>query len=195
MYSVKEIFYSLQGEGMRAGDPSVFVRFAGCNLRCTREVHGFDCDTDFAQGQRMTLACLLSGIVEVAGPCRWVVLTGGEPLLQIDRALLDALRAVGYSVALETNGTLKVPPGFDWVAVSPKPNTELVQDRADEVRCVVSAGMPLPSPGIEALHMLLSPAFEGQEMVKENVEHCVRLCLEHPTWRLSLQQHKLMGIR
>ncbi len=204
-YSVNEVFYSLQGEGYRAGYPSVFLRFAGCNLQCRREVEGFDCDTDFSGGRKMTAEEVVAAVDRAAGAAKRegmvVILTGGEPTLQLDRPLCDALHAAGYAVAVETNGTNEIESGLvDFISCSPKTAEHTLRVGAggsvDELRYVRHAGQALPKPALVADHHFISPAFEPDGTVKrETLEWCVNLCKENPTWRLSLQLHKLLGVR
>ncbi len=207
-YAVKEIFLTLQGEGMQAGRPAVFCRFAGCNLWSGLErdravsVCRF-CDTDFVGldgpgGGRFADAADLSGAIEAAwrgGTAhRLVVLTGGEPLLQVDDALVTALHDKGFEVAVETNGTLPAPPGLDWVCVSPKAGTTLAQRHGDECKLV------FPQPGAPPLlyehlafrHFLLQP-MDGADVLT-NTKAAIAYCLEHPKWRLSVQTHKALGL-
>ena len=217
MYTVKELFPTLQGEGAHAGRAAVFCRFAGCNLWSGREedrataVCQF-CDTDFvgsdgAGGGKFETASLLADTIEEvwnstsAGPQqRYVVFTGGEPLLQLDTALIDALHAKGFTVAIETNGTIKVPKGVDWVCVSPKAGSELIVLQADEIKVVI------PQVGHNPLETLLArfekmdyrnrflQAMDGPDP-HENPALAVRLCQKRPLWRLSVQAHKMIGIR
>ncbi len=210
MYSVKEIFYTLQGEGANAGTPAVFCRFAGCNLWSGREADRASavcrfCDTDFVGtdapgGGRFASAAALAQAVEDAWPSserrgRLVVCTGGEPLLQLDDALVAALHARGFRVALETNGTLPAPEGIDWVCVSPKAGAPLALARGDELKLVY------PQPGaeperyaqLEFAHFFLQP-MDGPART-QNTAAAVAYCLAHPGWRLSLQTHKVLGIR
>jgi 7-carboxy-7-deazaguanine synthase len=208
-YAVKEIFYTLQGEGAQAGRAAVFCRFAGCNLWSGREedraaaVCRF-CDTDFvgvdgAGGGRFATAEELAAAVrdtwraEAAGK-RFVVCTGGEPLLQIDAELLDALHAHGFEIAVETNGTIAAPEGLDWICVSPKAGAELVQRSGDELKLVFPQQGITPEQfeGLEFRHFFVQP-MDGAELAA-NTERAVRFCMEHPKWRLSLQTHKLVGI-
>ena len=207
-YAVKEIFLTLQGEGGQAGRPAVFCRFAGCNLWSGREqdraaaVCNF-CDTDFVGldgpgGGRFADAEALAGAVEAAwrgGPAdRLVVLTGGEPLLQLDGALIDALHGRGFSLALETNGTLPVPPGVDWICVSPKAQAPVVQTAGHELKLVYpQPGVdPARFEGLQFERFLLQP-MDGPRRA-ENTEAAIAYCLAHPRWRLSVQTHKYLGI-
>jgi len=217
MYTVKELFPTLQGEGAHAGRAAVFCRFAGCNLWSGREedrataVWQF-CDTDFVGsdgfgGGKFETAATLADAIELswrstsAGPQqRYVVFTGGEPLLQLDDELITALHQKGFEVAIETNGTLKVPKGIDWVCVSPKAGSELIVLQADELKLVI------PQNDQQQLEKLMA-RFEGMDYrnrflqpmdgpsLKSNTELAVSLCQKRPLWRLSLQSHKLIGIR
>jgi len=207
-YAVKEIFLTLQGEGGQAGRPAVFCRFAGCNLWSGREadragaVCNF-CDTDFVGmdgpgGGRFASAEDLARAVEAAwqgGPDnRLVVLTGGEPLLQLDAALVEALHARGFSLALETNGTLPAPEGVDWICVSPKADAPVVQTAGQELKLVY------PQPGVDpaSFETLDFERFALQPMdgpsLAENTAAAIAYCLAHPRWRLSVQTHKHLGI-
>jgi 7-carboxy-7-deazaguanine synthase len=209
-YAVKEIFYTLQGEGMNAGRPAVFCRFAGCNLWSGREedragaVCRF-CDTDFVgtdgtAGGKYPDAPALAARVAAhwpagAGGRRLVVLTGGEPLLQVDAPLLAALHAQGFETAVETNGTLAVPAGIDWICVSPKAGAPVVQTRGDELKLVYPQAA-LPPAAVEDLafdHFLLQP-MDGPDR-ERNVAAALDYCRAHPRWRLSLQLHKILGVR
>mgnify|MGYP001588095394 CR=1 FL=1 len=195
-YTVNEIFYSLQGEGLRVGTANVFVRFAACNLTCKMETHGFDCDTEFSNGRPFTLNELLVEMEWLGGACRATVLTGGEPLLQVDEELLRALRAHGWYIALETNGSKPVPPGVDWITCSPKVAEHAVRvAHAQEVKYVRHAGQALPKPQCEAEHYLLSPAFTPTGMDREALNWCIQQVKENPKWRLSVQQHKFWSVR
>jgi 7-carboxy-7-deazaguanine synthase (Cx14CxxC type) len=208
-YSVKEIFLTLQGEGAQTGRPAVFCRFAGCNLWSGREQDRAGaqcrfCDTDFVGtdgtrgGSYGSASELVDAIEREWGDgrdARFVVLTGGEPLLQIDRALVDALHSGGFSVAVETNGTIEAPAGLDWICVSPKAGTELRIRRGNELKLVY----PQPGAPPEAFAGLAFDHFSLQPMdgpaVAENTAEAVKYCLAHPRWRLSLQTHKALGIR
>lgn len=211
-YRVKEIFYTLQGEGARAGRPAVFCRFSGCNLWSGQERHRARavcrfCDTDFVGtdgpgGGRFASPDQLADAVEAAWPAgpagaagrRYVVCTGGEPLLQLDGPLIDALHDRGFEVAIETNGTRPVPAGVDWVCVSPKAGAPLVVSAGDELKLVYpQAGLaPEEVEALDFSHFFVQP-MDGPDRVA-NTDAAVRYCLDHPTWRLSLQTHKLIGI-
>jgi 7-carboxy-7-deazaguanine synthase (Cx14CxxC type) len=209
-YQVKEIFYTLQGEGAHAGRPAVFCRFAGCNLWSGREPDRASavcrfCDTDFVGldgtlGGKFQGADALAGRIEAQWPAgdsahRFVVMTGGEPLLQVDRALIDALHARGFQVAVETNGTIAAPEGIDWICVSPKAGAPWVQREGHELKVV------WPQPALDwaeletarFTHRYLQPMDNAQR--QENLDACIALCLAQPAWRLSLQTHKITGIR
>jgi 7-carboxy-7-deazaguanine synthase len=207
-YAVKEIFLTLQGEGGQAGKPAVFCRFSGCNLWSGREqdrataVCTF-CDTDFVGmdgegGGRFATPDDLARAVEAAwigGPDeRLVVLTGGEPLLQVDEALADALHALGFSIALETNGTLPAPAGIDWVCVSPKADAAVVQTHGQELKLVYpQAGVdPAAFEQLDFERFLLQP-MDGPDRAA-NTRAAIAYCLAHPRWRLSVQTHKYLGI-
>ena len=209
-YQVKEIFYTLQGEGANAGRPAVFCRFAGCNLWSGREVDRAEatcrfCDTDFVGtdgtlGGKFTSAEALAQTVAALWPTdlhdhRFVVLTGGEPLLQVDAALVAALHAQGFRIAVETNGTIAAPEGIDWLCVSPKAGADWVQREGQELKVV------WPQPGFEWAeleaarfsHRYLQP-MDGP-LRAQNTQASIALCLARPAWRLSLQTHKITGIR
>jgi 7-carboxy-7-deazaguanine synthase len=195
-YRVNEIFYSLQGEGVRAGTPNLFLRFSRCNLECRVETHGFDCDTEFESGRSMTLPEIVAEMRELSSACRWVILTGGEPALQVDLELIGTLHAEGYSLAIETNGSVELPPGIDWITVSPKVAEHAIrQRRAHEVKYVRGYGQAIPKTVVEAEHYLISPAFDGANVDRRTLDWCIRLCRENPPWRLSVQQHKLWSVR
>ena len=184
---VNEIFYSLQGEGWWTGTPAVFVRLAGCNLRCPF------CDTDFSRSVPMSLDHVLAEVTRLAGECRHVVVTGGEPSLQINEAFVRAFHEVGFILHLETNGTRPLPEGIDWVTLSPKedwqPLGTVVLEKADELKLVFT--------GQDADRWLSFPAdhYFLQPCSGKNTKEVVRYVLDHPRWRLSLQTHKLLDIR
>ncbi|MFP3943135.1 MAG: 7-carboxy-7-deazaguanine synthase [Alphaproteobacteria bacterium] len=210
VYSVKEIYYTLQGEGVQAGRPAVFLRFAGCNLWSGREqdrekaVCQF-CDTEFRGtdgpgGGRFREPGALAEAVAARWPGRarrpgaLVVCTGGEPLLQLDAPLIRALHEAGFEVAVETNGTIRAPEGLDWICVSPKAGAPLVQRSGDELKLVYPQPDCPPErfEGLDFRHFLLQP-MDGPER-EANTKAAVRYCLERPLWKLSLQTHKLLGL-
>jgi 7-carboxy-7-deazaguanine synthase (Cx14CxxC type) len=208
-YAVKELFYTLQGEGAQTGRAAVFCRFAGCNLWTGREEDRADavctfCDTDFVGtdgeggGKFATAAALADAVLAAwppgAGGTPYVVCTGGEPLLQLDAPLVDALHQRGIAVAVETNGTQQAPPGLDWICVSPKAEAPVVLTAGNELKLVYPQPQALPE-GFEHLafdlyylHPMDGPRREA------NTEAAVRYCLAHPRWKMSLQTHKLLGI-
>lgn len=208
-YAVKEIFFSLQGEGAQAGRPAVFCRFSGCNLWSGREADRAEaacrfCDTEFvgttgAGGGRFADAEALAAAVTAAWPqsldaAPYVICTGGEPLLQLDADAVAALRAAGFAVAIETNGTLPAPAGIDWICVSPKAGTLLRQSEGHELKLVFpQAGAPpeLYEP-LTFTHFFLQP-MDGPER-QRNTALAAAYCLRRPRWRLSLQTHKLLGL-
>ncbi|HUF56781.1 MAG TPA: 7-carboxy-7-deazaguanine synthase [Thermohalobaculum sp.] len=208
-YAVKEIFYTLQGEGAQAGRPAVFCRFAGCNLWSGLErdrataVCDF-CDTDFvgtdgtAGGKYRTAEALSARIAEHWPPGasgRFVVMTGGEPLLQLDAALIDALHAEEFEIAVETNGTLRAPDGIDWLCVSPKAGAPLAQRTGDELKLVFPqpGAMPDRFADLAFRRRFLQP-MDGPELAA-NTEAAIAYCKADPRWRLSVQTHKVLGIR
>jgi 7-carboxy-7-deazaguanine synthase len=195
-YLVNEIFYSLQGEGVRAGTPNFFLRLAKCNLACKVETHGFDCDTEFESGRWMTLPEIVEELRQLSEICDWIVLTGGEPALQVDREMIDALHAAGYRLAIETNGSVELPEGLDWITVSPKVAEHAIrQKKAQEVKYLRGYGQAIPRTVVAAEHYLISPAFEGDRLDPRVLDWCIRLCRENPPWRLSVQQHKMWKVR
>ncbi len=209
MYTVREIFYTLQGEGAQAGRPAVFCRFSGCNLWTGREADRDSatcrfCDTEFVgvgpDGGRFASASDLAAAIRAAwqgnGSGRpLVVCTGGEPLLQLDRAAVDALHAAGFEVAVETNGTCLPPPGIDWTCVSPKASAETVLTRGEELKLVYpqDGAPPERYAGWDFRHFFLQP-MDGPDLAA-NTRAAVEYCLRHPQWRLSLQTHKMLGLR
>lgn len=208
-YAVKEIFLTLQGEGAHAGRTAVFCRFSGCNLWTGREqdrataVCRF-CDTDFVGtdgtlGGRYANAGDLAAAIAAQwqGPHnhRYTVLTGGEPLLQVDAALIDALHAYGFTIAIETNGTIAPPPGLDWICVSPKAGSELVIRKGHELKLVYPQADNTPEDfaGLEFERFSLQP-MDGPD-IAQSTQAAIAYCLRHPQWRLSVQTHKTLGIR
>ena len=206
-YAVKEIFYTLQGEGANSGRPAVFCRFAGCNLWTGREADRAEatckfCDTDFfgtdgPGGGKFADAESLAAAVAAQWPgggSPFVVCTGGEPLLQLDVPLLEALHRRGLEVAVETNGTIAPPPGIDWLCLSPKADSEVVISEGDELKLVFpqERGAPERYRHLSFSHFFLQP-MDGPDRDR-NTRLALEYCLEHPEWRLSLQTHKILGI-
>lgn len=198
-YQINEIFFSIQGEGKRSGTVNVFVRFSGCNLKCAAddEFSGFNCDTEFTSGQPYNLEELIAAIRYIdKSDCKNVILTGGEPSLQIDQELIDRLKTEHYYIAIETNGMKSLPAGIDWVCVSPKSAAHTLHLlTADELKYVRSSGHGIPRPTISAKHYLISPAFDDHKLSRENLDHCIQLVKDHPTWELSIQLHNFLGVR
>lgn len=227
---VSEIFYSLQGEGARAGEASIFIRLQGCSAKhaCTRS--GVACDTEFESGKEMTLTEVLlaaaeamgratqgEGVRDVPSQGLWIIWTGGEPLDQLTPEVVYELSKLGYKQAIETSGIKKLDPEIakflDHIVVSPKVAEHILMKNfdhltikgtsdafvdsihVDELRYVRHAGQPgLPQPSLKAKYYYLSPHSDGGEINKENMAHCIKLCLENPQWRLSVQQHKLWRV-
>jgi 7-carboxy-7-deazaguanine synthase (Cx14CxxC type) len=210
-YAVKEIFYTLQGEGAQTGRAAVFCRFAGCNLWSGREQDRASavckfCDTDFvgvnsSDGGAFNSAEELANRINATWKStsstakKYVVCTGGEPLLQLDRALIDALHARDFEVAVESNGTIAAPSGIDWLCVSPKAGAKLIQTSGDELKLVFpqAEAMPESYTDLDFRNFFLQP-MDGPEQ-QSNTAHALRYCMDHPIWRLSLQTHKIVGIR
>jgi len=212
-YAVKEMFYTLQGEGAQAGRASVFCRFAGCNLWSGREQDRSSavctfCDTDFVGtdgqgGGKFSTADDLAATIASKWPESgnsgvpgkpYVVCTGGEPLLQLDKALIDALHARGFEIAVETNGTQPAPEGLDWICVSPKADSEIVLTKGHELKLVYpqSAAPPERFAGLDFEHFFLQPM--DSILKADNTRTAVAYCMAHPQWRLSVQMHKVIGI-
>ncbi|MXV45068.1 7-carboxy-7-deazaguanine synthase [Saccharibacter sp. 17.LH.SD] len=210
-YAVKEMFATLQGEGAQSGRAAIFCRFTGCNLWSGREqdraqAHCTFCDTDFigtngpGGGRFATpedLASALQSHWQQAtkhDQHRYVVFTGGEPLLQLDSSLIKAVKALGFTIAVETNGTLPAPPGIDWICVSPKPGMKIVQTHGDELKLVYPQQKLPPSlfTSMDFTHFWLQPLDDAEQL--KHTQQAVHYCQSHPQWRLSLQTHKLIGI-
>jgi 7-carboxy-7-deazaguanine synthase (Cx14CxxC type) len=208
-YSIKEIFYTLQGEGAHAGRPAVFCRFSGCNLWSGREIDRATaicqfCDTDFVGadgvlGGKFATAAALAERINALWPLthaasKYVVFTGGEPLLQLDLLLIDQMHLLGFTIAIETNGTLPVPPGVDWICVSPKVGAQLVVARGNELKVVIPQILQTLS-NYEHLvfdHFFVQP-MDGPRLA-QNTQLAIDTCKRNPKWRLSLQTHKLLQI-
>jgi 7-carboxy-7-deazaguanine synthase len=208
-YSIKEIFYTLQGEGAHAGRPAVFCRFAGCNLWTGRESDRASavcqfCDTDFVgtdgeRGGKFATPQALAALIDSLWPAthsasKYVVFTGGEPLLQLDAALIDAMHAVGFTIAIETNGTIAVPAGVDWICVSPKVGSTLVVSKGSELKVVIpQANQDLATyEQLDFEHFFVQP-MDGP-LAAFNTTLAIDTCKRNPKWKLSLQTHKLLNI-
>jgi len=197
-YRVNEVFYSVQGEGRRAGTPMVFVRFSDCNLRCSWKNAGFDCDTEFVSGREMSLAEIEEFATRLNVKKGWMLLTGGEPGLQLDGQFIKYMKDAGWLLAIETNGTVKLPDGLDWICVSPKSAEHTLRQRvANELKYVRHYGMSVPEPVVVAEHYLLSPAFQSDGSVRrEDLEWCIDLVKQNPErWSLAIQYHKYLRVR
>jgi len=189
---VNEIFYSLQGEGARKGSANIFVRFAHCNLEC-----GF-CDTEFESFRELTVEELFGECKHF--PCKNIVFTGGEPLLQLAAEIVKAFKSFGYYLAVETNGTIAPPKGIDWITVSPKVAEHVLarnfeKVRISELKYVRNKSQGIPHPKVKADHYYLSPEFDGDYPNAENIKHCIELVKKNPEWKLTIQEHKLLKIR
>ena len=210
-YTVREIYFTLQGEGAWTGRPAVFLRFAGCNLWSGREEHRETavcrfCDTEFVGtegpggGKFSTAAALAAAARQFwpadAGGAPYVVCTGGEPLLQLDGTLVDALHTAGFEIGVETNGTVTAPDGIDWLCVSPKAAAPVVQRSGNELKLVYPQVEPEAHPeefaDLPFEHFYLQP-LDGPDL-DENTRRAIQYCLEHPRWKLSVQTHKVLGI-
>lgn len=211
-YSVKEIYYTLQGEGAQTGRPAVFLRFAGCNLWSGREEHRHSavcrfCDTDFVGtdgpgGGKFATPRDLAAAVAAHWPSSaidatpYVVCTGGEPLLQLDAGAIEAIHDAGFEIGVESNGTLAAPDGIDWLCISPKANAGLVQKSGDELKLVYpqaeNEAHPAHFSGLEFQHFFLQP--KDCADVEKNTRLAIQYCLAFPRWRLSIQTHKFLGI-
>ena len=194
MYKVNEIFYSLQGEGRWMGRPAVFVRMSGCNLNCPF------CDTDFRGYREMSADDILSKCLEEGGECRFIVLTGGEPSLQVDEQLIATLHQAGYYLSMETNGTHAVPEGIDWVTCSPKVDFteggEPVVKQVDELKLIFDGEHQISDHGIACTFRYLQPCDVGNDSRNYLIlNECIKYIKAHPEWQLSVQMHKIVGIR
>ena len=213
-YMINEVFVSLQGEGVRAGTSNIFVRFSGCNMKCDIEASplspgGFSCDTEFQSGRKVDFKKLDEWIHEQLVISKainpyWMILTGGEPGLQIDEEFCGYYHDLGYKLAIETNGTIDIAGnlghrnrvGVDWITLSPKVAEHAVKCLvADELKYVRGYRQGIPKPSAKADYYLISPAFDGMEVHPKTLEWCYQLCMENPQWRLSVQQHKQWRVR
>ena len=194
MYKVNEIFYSLQGEGRWMGRPAVFVRMSGCNLKCPF------CDTDFRGYSEMSADDILSRCLEEGGECRFIVLTGGEPSLQVDEQLISTLHQAGYYLSMEPNGTHAIPEGIDWVTCSPKVDFieggEPAVKQVDELKLIFDGEHQISDHGIACTFRYLQPCDVGNDSRNYLIlNECIKYIKAHPEWQLSVQMHKIVGIR
>ncbi len=195
---VAEIFFSIQGEGARAGEASIFIRLQGCSAKHACYASGIRCDTEFESGRTMTVAEILGCVKELAPKCRWIIWTGGEPTDQLTDEIADYFADAEYYQAIETSGLHPVPEAIDWVCVSPKVAEHVIKKNfptgVDELRYVRHKGQSIPQPSVEATCKFISPHFDGNALNEENLRHCIDLVKQNPEWALSLQLHKLIGV-
>lgn len=195
---IAELFYSLQGEGARAGTPTVFIRLTGCSAKFACYASGIRCDTEFESGRDMTLEEIKNWIDCNANNCKEITWTGGEPTDQIDADVIRYFKQLGYFQAIETSGLNAAPDGIDFICVSPKVAEHVIKKNfpngVDELRYVRHAGQSIPEPSILAKHYWISPHSDGFNINKNNLQHCISLCLTNPKWKLSIQSHKLWNI-
>lgn len=195
---ISEIFYSLQGEGARAGTPTIFIRLQGCKAKFACTASGIKCDTEFESGKEWEIGELLQYIHNLAPKCEEITWTGGEPTDQLDEEIVQYFTDRNYFQAIETSGLNPVPINIDFVCVSPKVAEHIVKknfpDGVDELRYVRHSGQEIPNPSVEAKNYWISPHSDGWEINGENLRHCVDLCLQNPKWKLSIQQHKIWKV-
>jgi 7-carboxy-7-deazaguanine synthase len=201
---VTEIFRTLQGEGARAGEPSVFVRFSGCSAKFACATAGVVCDTEFESGREYGATELIDEVERIAAGIEWIVWTGGEPADQLTDDLVAAFTTRGFKQQIETSGVRPVPVGLDWVTVSPKVAEHILErhfprrpdgTHVDEIKYIRHPAQAIPQPALTAKVYCLSPHADGEVVPFDNIRHCVDLCLANPRWRLSIQQHKLWRVR
>jgi 7-carboxy-7-deazaguanine synthase len=201
---ITEIFATLQGEGARAGEPSVFVRFSGCSAKHACAAAGIVCDTEFESGMEVTGDDLVKMVGDIGGRIRWIVWTGGEPTDQLTANLVGTFHLLGYKQQIETSGIRSVPPGLDFVTVSPKVAEHILKRNfpiredgfhVDEIKYVRHVGQQIPEPSLLARYYCVSPHADGEVINRDNLAHCIALCLANPQWRLSVQQHKIWRVR
>jgi organic radical activating enzyme len=195
---VSELFYSLQGEGARIGTPTVFIRLSGCKAKFACSAAGIKCDTEFESGKDMSLDEIFDWIAYEAPLCKEITWTGGEPTDQLTEEIICFFEELGFYQAIETSGLNKVPMGIDFICVSPKVAEHIIKKNfpngVDELRYVRHKGQAIPEPSINAKHYWISPHSDGFNINSDNMKHCIDLCLLNPTWKLSLQNHKLWNI-
>ena len=196
--NVSEIFYSLQGEGARAGTPTIFIRLQGCKAKGACYASGIKCDTEFESGSEWKLRSIIQWLEEDSNGCKEITWTGGEPLDQLTEEIIAYFKEAGYYQAVETSGLHPAPKGLDFICVSPKVAEHVIKRNFDytisELRYVRHKGQQIPQPKIKAKHYWISPHSDGFTINNENVKHCINLCLDNPKWKLSVQTHKLWNI-
>lgn len=197
MLRVSEIFYSLQGEGRRAGEPSIFIRLQGCSAKHACYASGVRCDTEFESGKEMTLEGIFEWISEHGNGCKWIVWTGGEPADQLTPEVVKFFRDEGFMQAIETSG-IKPVPSVDWLTLSPKVAEHVLAknfpEGVTEIKYVRHLGQDIPQPSVVANYRYISPHFDGYFPNDANLKHCIQLCLDNPGWFLTVQAHKLWQI-
>lgn len=197
MLKVSEIFYSLQGEGARIGTPTIFIRLQGCKAKHACFASGIKCDTEFESGKEMTIDEILKWIQDKAKGCKEITWTGGEPLDQLNKEIIERFKAEGFYQAIETSGLHPCPDGIDFICVSPKVAEHILKknfNHVNELRYVRHSGQDVPFPSLTADHYWMSPHSDGLNINTENLRHCVQLCKSNPKWKLSIQSHKTWNI-
>jgi len=196
--NISEIFYSLQGEGARAGTPTVFIRLQGCKTKHACLKAGIICDTEFESGEEWPLETILTWLTKNANGCNEITWTGGEPADQLTDEIITFFKNAGFYQAIETSGLKPVPAGLDFVCVSPKVAEHVVKKNfpngVNELRYVRHSGQAIPAPAISAEHYYISPHSDGWDINTENLNYCIALCKSNPKWKLSVQQHKTWNI-
>lgn len=191
---VSEIFYAPQGEGARAGVPSIFIRLQGCKAQGSCYAMGIKCDTEFESGKEMTFSQINEWILENAYQCKNIIWTGGEPATQLTREIVEAFKSRGMFQSIETSGLFPIPDNLDYIVVSPKAAEHVIAKnftKVDELRYVRHRGQDIPKPKVEADYYYISPHSDGNQLNSGNLKHCINLILKYPTWRISIQQHKI----
>lgn len=195
---ISEIFYSLQGEGARAGTPTIFIRLQGCKAKYACFASGVKCDTEFESGKEQSVEDIYEWILKHGNTCKAITWTGGEPTDQLTEEIIMWFKSEGFFQAIETSGINPVPFGLDFVCVSPKVAEHIIKNNfpkgVDELKYIRHIGQDIPKPQIEANHYWVSPHFDGMSLNMDNLRHCVKLCLENPKWKLSIQNHKIWGV-
>lgn len=195
---ISEIFYSLQGEGARIGTPTVFIRLSGCKAKFACLNAGIKCDTEFESGNELSLDDIVKWLNLNSNNCKEITWTGGEPTDQLTKEIVNYFKGLGYYQAIETSGLNPVPEGIDFICVSPKVAEHVIKknfpEGVTELRYVRHKGQSIPEPSIKAKHYWLSPHSDGFNINSDNLKHCIELCKSNPTWKLSLQNHKIWNV-